>query len=72
MFQETIVEVLSLLPSLLFVAFNLRLWGFLRFLRVFRWSDVATLEAKRSRYRRELDDGTAKPADAKDTYGIFG
>eukprot|EP00903_Cladosiphon_okamuranus_P012012 g11279.t1 len=46
---ETVVDVLSVVPSVLFVAFDLRLWGFLRFLRVLRWVDIATIVDRRGR-----------------------
>lgn len=37
------MDVLSVVPSVLFVAFDLRLWGFLRFLRLLRWADVTII-----------------------------
>lgn len=54
--QDTVVDVLSVVPSVLFVAFDLRLWGFLRFLRLLRWADIATIVDSR-RSRREETSG---------------
>lgn len=51
--QDTIVDVLSVVPSVLFVAFDLRLWGFLRFLRLLRWADIATIVDSRRRVREK-------------------
>lgn len=59
--------MLSVVPSVLFVAFDLRLWGFLRFLRVLRWADIATIVDSRRRKMTNArgDETTATAWDAK-------
>ena len=64
--QETIVDVLSVVPSVLFVAFDLRLWGFLRFLRVLRWADIApVVDSQRRKTTNARGDETTGAWDAK-------
>lgn len=60
------MDVLSVIPSVMFVAFDLRLWGFLRFLRVLRWADIATIvDSRRRRTTNARGDQTALAWDAK-------
>ncbi|CAB1119674.1 unnamed protein product [Ectocarpus sp. CCAP 1310/34] len=61
---ETVVDILSVVPSVLFVAFDLRLWGFLRFLRLVRWADVVTIFNGRWRIRtNEMADKNTATSD---------
>lgn len=60
------MDVLSVVPSVLFVAFDLRLWGFLRFLRLLRWADIATIvDSRRRRTTNARGDETTGAWDAK-------
>eukprot|EP00752_Nemacystus_decipiens_P013364 g11833.t1 len=63
---ETLVDVLSVVPSVLLVAFGLRLWGFLRFLRLLRWADIAPIVDSRRRKTTDARGGKTNASwDAK-------
>lgn len=66
--QETLVDVLSVVPSVLFVAFDLRLWGFLRFLRLLRWADV-TIMVNSWKKSRTTESGGQHTAPTPGTTG---
>ena len=60
------VDVLSVVPSVLFVAFGLRLWGFLRFLRLLRCADIAPIvDSRRRKTTNAKGDETTAAWDAK-------